>query len=240
MVIVAGVTGSGKSTTIAAMIESINRKRKAHVVTIEDPVEFMHEPKECIFTHREIGVNVSSFADGLRTSFRQDPDVILIGEMRDLESIRYGLMAAETGHLVFATVHSDTASDIPERIISVFPQSEQEQARYQIADVGLAYIAQKLVQASEGGRRHAAFEILVLNAAARNLIRGKKSHQLDTVMQTNVRFGCTTMTRSLIDLYQSGKIDKASLIRHSPNKERARKYVLEHVEIDIDELSDDP
>ena len=242
MVILAGVTGAGKSTTLAAMIERINQQRRAHIVTIEDPVEFMHTPKKSIFTRREIGADVPTFADGLRTALRQDPDVILVGEMRDLESIRHGLVAAETGHLVFATVHSETVNDIPERIISTFPQGEQEQVRYQIADVGLAFIAQQLVKMKSGQGRQAAFEILVLNGAARNLIRTKKSHQHDSVMQTQVRTGCTTMTRDLIQLHQAGLIDQSSLIACAPNKERARKYAMEHVHLDTAEplfFSDD-
>jgi twitching motility protein PilT len=237
MVIVAGVTGSGKSTTIAAMIERINRRRRAHVVTIEDPVEFVHTPKHSIFTRREIGHDTPDFASGLRTALRQDPDVILVGEMRDLESIRHGLMAAETGHLVFATVHSETASDVPERIISAFPEQEQEQVRYQIADVGLSFIAQQLLRKKDRKGRAAAYEILILDAASRNLIRNKKSHQLDSVMQTRIRTGCITMTRALIDLYASGVIDKESLIAYSPNKERAREYAMEHVGVDTSQPS---
>jgi twitching motility protein PilT len=235
MVIIAGVTGSGKSTTLAAMIERINTRRKAHIVTIEDPVEFVHLPRQSIFTHREIGTNVPSFAEGLRTVLRQDPDVILVGEMRDLESIRYGLVAAETGHLVFTTVHSEAVSDIPERIISMFPEREQEQARFQIADVGLAFIAQQLVKRRDGQGRLAAFEILVLNGAARNLIRTKKSHQLDSVMQTQVRSGCTTMTRDLIEMHKAGLIDRETLVASAPNKERARKYAMEEVHVDTAE-----
>jgi twitching motility protein PilT len=146
-------------------------------------------------------------------------------------------MAAETGHLVFATVHSETASDVPERIISAFPEQEQEQVRYQIADVGLSFIAQQLLRRKDRQGRAAAYEILILDAASRNLIRNKKSHQLDSVMQTQIRTGCITMTRSLIDLYEKGLIDKESMIAYSPNKERAREYAMEHVGVDTSQPS---
>ena len=235
LVIIGGVTGAGKSTTLAAMLERINTERKVHVVTIEDPVEFIHTPKQSIFTHREIGISVPSFAEGLRTVLRQDPDVILVGEMRDLDSIRYGLVAAETGHLVFTTVHSETVSDIPERIVSMFPEGEQGQARFQIADVGLAFIAQRLVKRRGKPGRLPAFEILVLNSAARNLIRSKKSHQLDSVMQTQARAGCTTMTHDLIEMHKAGLIGRETLIACAPNKERARKYAMEQVHVDTAE-----
>ncbi len=232
MIIVAGVTGSGKSTTIAALLERMNRTRQSHILTIEDPIEFVHTPRTSIFTRREIGTDAPTFAAGLRTALRQDPDVLLVGEMRDLESIRYGLMAAETGHLVLSTVHAETASDIPDRMISSFPEGEQDQVRYQISDVGLAFIAQQLVPKKGGKGRVAAFEILVLDSAARNLIRKKKSHHLDTVMQTQIRSGCTTMTRSLIEHYKAGRIDEKTLIAYAPNKERARQYALEHIDVD--------
>ncbi len=237
LVIVGGVTGAGKSTTIAAMIERINKQRAAHIVTLEDPIEFFHTPKKAIFTHREIGRDTPSFSDGLRTALRQDPDVLLVGEMRDLESIRHGLLAAETGHLVFTTVHSEAAGDIPERMISVFPEGEQDQVRAQVADVGLAFVAQQLVPRKTGKGRVAAHEVLILDAAARNLIRTKKSHQLDSVMQTQLRSGCTTMTRALIELFKAGAIDEEVLISHAPNKERARQYALEHVDLDTSQPS---
>ncbi len=234
MVIVSGVTGSGKSTTIAAMIEHINNNREAHVITLEDPIEFMHKPNKCFFTRREIGLHTPDFAKGLRAALRQAPHVILVGEMRDTESIRFGLLAAETGHLVFSTVHSESVCDIPERMISTFPEGEQEQVRRQISDVGLAFIAQQLVPEKDGSGRAGAYEILVMNAASRNLIREKKCGQLENVMQTEVRFGCSTMSRALMALYDQGRISEENLIRYSSNKETARKHILESTNGDID------
>jgi twitching motility protein PilT len=234
MVIVAGVTGSGKSTTIAAMINHINKNLSTHVITIEDPVEFVHRGKKSIFTHREVGTHTNSFSAGLRAALRMDPDVILVGEMRDIESIRYGILAAETGHLVFSTVHSATVGDVPERIISSFPEKEQSQSRYQIADCGLAYIAQQLIKNKSGKGRSAAYEILILNSAARNLIRTNKSFQLDSVIQTEFNNGCITMTRSLINLYDSGYISEEDLIKHSPSKTEARDYIIQHTDGKID------
>jgi twitching motility protein PilT len=227
MVIVSGVTGSGKSTTIAAMIEHINQQKCKHVLTLEDPIEFVHSPNKCIFTRREKYAHFDEFSDGLRTALRQDPDVILVGEMRDAETIRAAMQAAETGHLVFATVHSATVEDVPERIISTFPQDEQDQIRSQIANVATAFIAQTLVRKKDKGRI-AAFEILRANAAARNLIREHKSFQLNSVMQTQRREGMITMTQCLIDLYADGLISGNMLKENAPDVERAKKYVENH------------
>lgn len=233
LIIVGGITGSGKSTTIAAMIEEINNERPAHVITIEDPIEFVHKPNKCIFTRREIGQHVEGFADGLRTCLRQDPDVILVGEMRDLETMRAAMQSAETGHLVFATVHANEVDDIPERIIGSFPDDEQNQIRSQLANVGLAFIAQCLPKRKDGRGRVGAFEILVLNSAARNLIREKKSFQLPSVMQTNRKHGMITMTEYLMHLYENGVVDEASFVRFSTNKQRAREFVLQTHSLDI-------
>jgi len=233
MIIVAGTTGSGKSTTIAAMIEHINLQKRDHIITIEDPIEFVHTPKKCIFTRREIGSHVESFAHGLRSSMREDPDVILVGEMRDQESIRYGIQAAETGHLVFSTLHSRTCEDVPERIVSTFPLTEQDQVRARISETGLAFIAQVLVRTKGGKGRAAAFEILILTPGARNMIREAKSFNLDNVMQTNSRIGMTTMTKSLIDLYKLGKISSETLLENAPNTDRAQRYILEHIDPSI-------
>jgi len=234
MVIVSGVTGSGKSTTIASMIEHINQNRASHIVTLEDPVEFVHERKKSFFTRRELGVHTPDFAQGLRSALRQAPNVILVGEMRDVDSIRYGLLAAETGHLVFSTVHSQSVCDIPERMISTFPEGEQEQVRRQISDVGLAFITQQLIPEKDGKGRSAAFEILILNAAARNLIREKKCIQLENIMQTEFRHGCMTMTRSLMDLYDAEKISEKMLILYSTNDERVRQHIFESTNKKVD------
>jgi len=226
MIIVAGVTGSGKSTTIASMIEEVNSKRPAHIVTLEDPIEFIHTPKQSIFTRREKNDHFELFSDGLRTALRQDPDVILVGEMRDAETIRSAMQAAETGHLVFATVHSSSSSDVPERIISTFPEEEQEQVRSQIADVGLAFIAQSLLKKKTGGRI-AAYEILIINSAARNLIREKKSFQLESIMQTERRNGMITMTQSMSDLYNSDIISDKELLENCPDEDNAKRIIFQ-------------
>ena len=227
MVIVSGVTGSGKSTTIAAMIHHINQHRQKHILTLEDPIEFVHKPKRSIFTHREKNAHFDHFSDGLRTALRQDPDVILVGEMRDTETIQAAMQAAETGHLVFATVHSATVEDIPERVISTFPEDEQDQVRSQIANVSTSFIAQSLVP-QEGGGSAAAFEVLRLNNAARNLIRERKSFQLNSIMQTQRREGMMTLTQSFIDLYAKKVISAETLLAHAPDTERAKDYIKDN------------
>ena len=197
------------------------------MVTLEDLIEFVHSPNKCIFTRREKHAHFDEFSDGLRTALRQDPDVILVGEMRDAETIRAAMQAAETGHLVFATVHSATVGDVPERIISTFPEDEQDQVRSQIANVATAFIAQTLVRKKKKGRI-AAFEILRLNDASRNLIREHKSMHLNSVMQTQRREGMITMTQFLIDLYADGFISGRTAIENAPEVSRARKYVKNH------------
>jgi twitching motility protein PilT len=211
------------------MMDHVNQNKHRHVLTLEDPIEFVHSPKKSIFTHREKNAHFDEFADGLRTALRQDPDIILVGEMRDAETIRAAMQAAETGHLVFATVHSATVDDVPERVISTFPEDEQDQIRSQIANVGTAFIAQTLVR-KKGGGRVAAYEILRLNAAARNLVREHKSFQLNSVMQTQRKEGMITMTQSLIDVYADGVISGETLIENAPDVERARTYVENHPE----------
>jgi twitching motility protein PilT len=227
MVIVSGVTGSGKSTTIAAMIDYINQNQQKHILTLEDPIEFVHTPHHSVFTHREKNAHFESFSDGLRTALRQDPDVILVGEMRDTETIQAAMQAAETGHLVFATVHSASVADIPERIISTFPEDEQDQVRSQIANVSNSFIAQSLVGKKSKGSA-AAFEILRLNNAARNLIREHKSFQLDSIMQTQRREGMVTLTQSFIDLYAKEVISADVLLAHAPDVLRAETYIKEN------------
>lgn len=225
MVIVAGVTGSGKSTTIAAMINHINENKENHVVTLEDPIEFVHQPKKCIFTHREKNAHFEYFSDGLKTVLRQDPDVILVGEMRDPETMMAAMQAAETGHLVFATVHCAEASDVPERIISTFPENQQDQVRAQIANVGCAFVAQTLCK-KKGGGRVGAYEILRLDDAARNLIKEKKSFNLINVMQTGRKAGMQTLTEHLIDLYEDELISGEEGLLHATQRSRFESVVM--------------
>jgi len=236
-VLVGGVTGSGKSTTIAAMIEHANRNLRKHVVTVEDPIEFVHEPKRCIFTRREINHHLVHFASGLRNALRQDPDIILVGEMRDRETMRAAIQAAETGHLVFATVHSAEVDDIPERVIGSFPEMEQDQIRSQLANVSLAFIAQNLVKRKDKKGRIGAFEILIMNNAARNMIRTRKSHSLPNIMQTGSDQGMITMTQYLVGLYKKGIITDKSLIENSSNKERAREAILDETGIEVSQAA---
>jgi twitching motility protein PilT len=236
-ILVGGVTGSGKSTTIAAMIEHANRYQPKHVVTVEDPIEFIHEPKRCIFTRREINHHLDNFADGLRNALRQDPDIILVGEMRDRETMRAAIQAAETGHLVFATVHSAEVDDMPGRVIGSFPEMEQEQIRQQLANVSLAFIAQRLVKRKDGKGRVGAYEILLLNDAARNMIRSDKCHTLPNVMQTAREQGMITMTQYLVNLYKNGIIDTTTFVQNASNKEWARQVVLTDTGIDVSQAS---
>lgn len=197
LVLVVGATGSGKSTTLAAMTEYINAHAPKHVLTIEDPVEFVYSPKQALITQREVGRDTPSFADALKASLREDPDVILLGEMRDLETIRLALTAAETGHLVLATLHTATAPQAIERILDVFPGEERDLARTLLADVLRAVVAQQLVARADGQGRVAAHEILVGTPAVRNLIRENKTAQLVSVMQTGQQHGMQTMAQSL-------------------------------------------
>jgi twitching motility protein PilT len=200
LVLVTGPTGSGKSTTLAALIDEINRTRSEHILTIEDPIEFLHRHKRCIVNQREIGPDATSFADALRAALRQDPDVILVGEMRDLETISTALTAAETGHLVFGTLHTQSAPSTIDRIIDVFPAEQQEQVRIQIASSLQGVVTQALLPTADGMGRVPSLEILLPDDAVRNLIRQGKVEQIYSVMQTNTGRGMQTMEQSLGDL----------------------------------------
>src|SRR6266700_1279650 len=200
LVLVTGPTGSGKSTTLAAIIDEINRKRSEHILTIEDPIEFLHRHKRCIVNQREIGPDATSFAEALRAALRQDPDVILVGESRDLETISTALTAAETGHLVFGTLHTQSAPSTIDRIIDVFPAEQQEQIRIQIASSMQGVITQQLLPTLDGEGRVPALEILIPDDAIRNLIRSAKVEQIYSYMQTGSRGGMLTMEQSLADL----------------------------------------
>jgi twitching motility protein PilT len=207
LVLVTGPTGSGKSTTLAALIDEINRNRSEHILTIEDPIEFLHRHKRCIVNQREIGPDATSFADALRAALRQDPDVILVGEMRDLETISTALTAAETGHLVFGTLHTQSAPSTIDRIIDVFPAEQQEQVRIQIASSLQGVVTQALLPTADGMGRVPALEILLPDDAVRNLIRQGKVEQIYSVMQTNTGRGMQTMEQSLADLIMRRVVD---------------------------------
>jgi twitching motility protein PilT len=200
LVLVTGPTGSGKSTTLAAMIDEVNRTRHEHILTIEDPIEFVHRHKSCIVNQREIGVDAVGFGEALRGALRQDPDVILVGEMRDLETIAIALTAAETGHLVLGTLHTQSASSTIDRIIDVFPAEQQEQVRIQIAGALQGVITQALLPTADGAGRVAALEILLPDDAVRNLVRQGKVEQIYSVMQTNTARGMQTMEQALQEL----------------------------------------
>src|SRR5437763_17040066 len=210
LVLVTGPTGSGKSTTLAAMVDLINQTWYAHILTVEDPIEFVHPPKRCLVNQREVGPHTASFTNALRSALREDPDVILIGEMRDLETISLALPAAETGHLVFGTLHTSSAPKTIDRIIDVFPAGQQAQIRTMLAESLEAVIAQTLVK-KKGGGRVAACEILVGAPAVRNLIREAKLHQLLSMMQTGQRLGMQTLDMALADLLKRGLIDQSAM-----------------------------
>ncbi len=207
LVLVTGPTGSGKSTTLAALIDEINRTRYAHILTIEDPIEFLHPHRRCIVNQREVGGDTTGFAAALRAGLRQDPDVILLGEMRDLETVATALTAAETGHLVFGTLHTRGAAGTIDRIIDVFPGGQQSQVRAQIAGALQAVVTQALLPTADGQGRVAALEILLPDDAVRNLIRQGKIEQIYSAMQTGTSRGMLTMEQSLCELVQRGTID---------------------------------
>ncbi len=220
LVLVTGPTGSGKSTSLAAMVNKINHERATHIVTIEDPIEFTHKSIKSVIVQREVHYDTYSFSAALRSSLRQDPDVVLIGEMRDLETISSAITIAETGHLVFATLHTNSAAQSIDRMIDVFPPHQQPQIRSQLANILMAICSQRLVP-SIGGGRIAAAEILVATPAVRNIIREGKSHQLEAVIQTGAEFGMQSMDKTLVTLIHNGTI----------TYEEARNYA-----VDLDEL----
>jgi twitching motility protein PilT len=219
LVLVTGPTGSGKSTTLAALIDEINRNRTDHIITIEDPIEFLHRHKRCVVNQREIGVDATSFAAALRAALRQDPDVILLGEMRDLETISTALTAAETGHLVFGTLHTQSAPSTIDRMIDVFPAEQQDQVRTQIAGTLQGVVTQALLPTADGQSRVAALEILLPDDAIRNLIRQAKIAQIYSYMQTGSRGGMQTMEQSLADLVTRRIITPDDAINSSSRRE---------------------
>ena len=215
LVIVTGPTGSGKSTTLAAIIDEINKTRSDHIVTIEDPIEFLHRHKRCLVNQREIGPDATTFADALRAALRQDPDVILLGEMRDLETISTALTAAETGHLVFATVHTQDAPSAVDRLIDVFPGGQQGQIRVQVAGTLQGVVTQNLLPTVDGTARVPACEILIPDDAVRNLIRQGKVEQVYSIMQTGSAKGMQTMEQSLVDLVVQGRVTQEMALSRS-------------------------
>lgn len=221
LVLVTGPTGSGKSTTLAALVDKINTEKSHHIITIEDPIEFTHKSKKSVIVQREVHYDTYSFSAALRSSLRQDPDVVLIGEMRDLETISAAITIAETGHLVFATLHTNSAAQSIDRMIDVFPPHQQPQIRAQLSNILMAICSQRLVPAIGGGRVVAA-EVLMANPAVRNIIREGKSHQLDAVIQTGADQGMQTMDRTLANLVQSGTV----------TYDNAREYAVDLTEFE--------
>ncbi|MBI3770584.1 MAG: type IV pilus twitching motility protein PilT [Deltaproteobacteria bacterium] len=215
LVLVTGPTGSGKSTTLAAMVDLVNATWDGHILTIEDPVEFVHESKRCLVNQREVGAHTGSFSAALRSALREDPDVILVGEMRDLETISLALTAAETGHLVFGTLHTSSAAKTVDRIIDVFPAGQQSQIRTMLAESLEAVVAQRLLK-KKGGGRVAACEVLVGTPAVRNLIREGKLHQIPSAMQTGQQQGMVTFDMAIADLQKRGLIARESLAPPHP------------------------
>jgi twitching motility protein PilT len=220
LVLVTGPTGSGKSTTLAAMIDEVNRAKPHHILTVEDPIEFVHRHKRCVVTQREIGTDAASFADALRAGLRQDPDAILLGEMRDLETIATALTAAETGHLVLATLHTQSAPSTIDRVIDVFPPAQQEQVRMQLANTLQGIITQTLIPTSDRVGRVACLEILFPDDAVRNLIRQGKVEQIYSVMQTSTQRGMQTMEHGLAELIRARRITVESALAVSSRKDQ--------------------
>jgi twitching motility protein PilT len=220
LVLVTGPTGSGKSTTLASLIDEINRTKAEHIITIEDPIEFLHRHKRCIVNQRELGPDATTFADALRGALRQDPDVILLGEMRDLETISTALTAAETGHLVFATLHTQDAASTVDRIIDVFPAGQQGQIRTQLAGTLEGIVAQTLIPTADGQGRVAAIEVLFPDDAVRNLIRQAKVEQIYSIMQTGGKKGMQTMEQALAELVLRGVITEELALMRSAKTEQ--------------------
>ncbi|MDR7856121.1 type IV pilus twitching motility protein PilT [Tissierella sp.] len=225
LVLVTGPTGSGKSTTLASMINQINSERTCHILTLEDPIEYLHKHNKSIVNQREIGTDSLSFANGLRSALRQDPDVILVGEMRDLETMSIALTAAETGHLVFSTLHTVGTAKTIDRVIDVFPPHQQQQVRTQFASAIQAIVSQQLLPKSNESGRIAAFEIMIATAAIRNLIREEKTHQVDTAIQTGSKYQMQTMDNSILELYKKGLISKETALMQAINQDNIKKYI---------------
>jgi len=225
LVLVTGPTGSGKSTTLAAIIDQANRTRKDHIITVEDPVEFVHRSQGCIVNHREVGLHTKSFTAALKGALREDPDIILVGEMRDLETISLAIEAASTGHLVFGTLHTSSAPKTVDRVIEVFPASEQAQIRSTLSDGVRAIIAQVLFKRVDKKGRCAALEILIANPAVRNLIREAKTHQINSMIQTGKKYGMQLLDDAIMDLLNKGWISADEAYIKCNQKEKFRPFL---------------
>ena len=218
LVLVTGATGSGKSTTLASLLDLINRKRDDHIITLEDPIEYLHRHNKSIVNQREMGSDSIDYSSALRAALRQDPDVILVGEMRDLETIATAVTAAETGHLVFSTLHTNGAANTVDRIIDVFPPHQQQQIRTQLSDVLQCVISQQLIPKKSGKGRVAAFEVMLANNAIRNHIREAKTYQIPTVMQTSAKLGMKTMDDALYELCMKGEITEENALLYAQDR----------------------
>ena len=234
LVLVTGPTGSGKTTTLAAIVDEANRLRKDHIITIEDPIEFVHKSANCIINHREVGIHTKSFSAALRGALREDPDIIMVGEMRDLETISLAVEAASTGHLVFATLHTTSAPKTVDRVIEVFPESEQLQIRSTLADGLRAIISQVIFKRVDIKARCVALEILIATSAVRNLIREQKTYQIPSMMQTGKKYGMQLLDDSILDLYNRGWISGEDAYLKSNDKGRFRS-LLKHPPTDFTE-----
>jgi len=218
LILVTGPTGSGKSTTLASMIDLINEERREHILTIEDPIEYVHKSKNCLINQRELGEHTHSFANALKSALREDPDVILVGEMRDLETISLALTAAETGHLVFATLHTMSAAETVNRIVDVFPPEQQRQIRAMFANAVQGIIAQRLLPTIDGLGRVGVHEIMIATAAVRNLIREEKTHQIHSAIQTGAAFGMQSVDQALKNYVEEGLIANEEALAHATDK----------------------
>jgi twitching motility protein PilT len=227
LILVTGPTGSGKSTTLSTFLNYINKNYRYHIVTIEDPIEFKYEHEESLINQRELGVDVLSFADGLRAALRMDPDVILVGEMRDKETIRATITAAETGHLVFSTLHTNSAAQTINRIIDTFPKEEQSQVRAQLSLTLSAVISQALLPEQTGDGRVAAFEVMINTPGIQNMIRDKKEQNIPSAIQTGAKEGMQTMDDHLQELYERGKISSEDALARAQDRESMRKKLWE-------------
>jgi len=225
LILVTGATGMGKSTTLACMLDKINSERASHIITIEDPIEYIHPHKKAMLNQRELGQDTQSWTQALRATLREDPDVILVGEMRDLEAIAHTLTAAETGHLVFSTLHTADAAQTIDRIIDVFPPHQQQQIRIQLASVVEAVISQQLIPHASGVSRVPAVEVMIATSAIRNLIREGKTHQIYNALQTGSKHGMQTMEQSLLDLYQNKQITYEDALNHTMHPEDLRRMI---------------
>jgi twitching motility protein PilT len=227
LVVVTGPTGSGKSTTLAAIIDEANKTRHDHIITVEDPIEFVHNSQMCLVNHREVGIHTKSFSAALRGALREDPDIILVGEMRDLETISLAIEAASTGHLVFGTLHTTSAAKTVDRIVEVFPANEQQQIRSTLADGIRAIVAQVLFKRSDKKGRCPALEILIATPAVRNLIRESKTHQVNSMIQTGKKYGMQLLDEAIMDLFNKGWISGDAAYQKANDKAKFRPLLKE-------------